>query len=192
MISKWNDQNIRENLTQVAQVLGVDRMPSVMELRAIDRGDLCNIVCKTGGFKHWASKMGWELKKSETQFGEAYEKYISTKLESLGHVCELTSTRHPYDIYVDGCVKVDVKASKVTKIRGYDAFSFRLAKSIPTCDIYTLVGINNDGTIKEYVVPSYKVKGNVQICISTEHSVYDKYLDRYDYISTYADALKVE
>lgn len=191
MIRKWNDQNIKENLMEVAQILGINRMPSVSELRAIGRGDLCNIVCKTGGFKLWASKMGWELKTSDTQFGQAYEEYVATKLASLGHTCELTGTKHPYDIYVDDCVKIDVKASRITKIRGYEAFSFRLNKTIPTCDIYFLVGIKSDGTLKEYVVPSYKVKGNVQICISPEHSTYDKYLGRYDFVSAYADALKV-
>ena len=42
------------------------------------------------------------------------EEHAMNELIKLGHECEMTSTRFPYDLLVNGRVKVDVKAGNKT------------------------------------------------------------------------------
>lgn len=188
---KWTNENIKNAVMDVVNTRGLDHMPSVAEMKEFyGNNKLTNAITQHGGQIKWAGILGLDIKQSETQFGQIYEKYVSDLLTAKGFKCEMTGTRCPYDILVDGYVKVDVKASKITSIKGYDAYSFRLAKAMPTCDVYILVGVDRFENKKVFIVPAHEVKGQVQVCISTVKSIYDVYVDKFDIIKKLAAAFR--
>lgn len=191
MTMTWTNENIANAVMDIVNTRGLDHMPSVSEIKEYyGNNKLTNAITKHGGQGEWANILGLDIKQSETQFGGKYEKYVHDFLTEIGFDCELTGTRCPYDLLVNGCVKIDVKASRITRINGYDAYSFRLAKAMQTCDVYILVGIDRLEYKKMYVIPAHEVNGQVQICISTTCSKYDIYIDRFDIIAKLSEAFR--
>lgn len=193
MRTSWSKEKIVNSIREVAEGLCLDRMPSKSETEAFC-GDtkLSNAIQKHGGYRYWAKVVDLELKESETKFGQDTEEQVVRLMRSKGFDCEPTPTRYPYDILVEKCAKVDVKAARETLIRGYPAYSFRLAKPQQTCDFYILAPVNHEGEIrKTYIVPAHVVSGQIQICISTTESMYDAYLDRWDLIDEYVNAMRL-
>lgn len=188
----WSEFKIERSVIEVIKGMCIDRMPSKQEMEDFC-GDtkLSNAIQKKGGYRYWADKLNLELKNSETKFGVDVEETVVKAMRAMGYDCEPTPTKYPYDILVEKCAKVDVKAARVTKIRGYSAYSFRLAKPQQTCDFYILVPVDMNGdVIKTYIVPSHITTGHKQICISTNNSKYDKYLGRWDLIDEYVNAMR--
>lgn len=184
---KWTDQLIEEKIQDAMCGIGINRMPSKQELESF-YGDsaLTNKIAKTGGFYHWANALGIEIKQSETFTGYTVENEVKKMLENMGFMCELTGIRHPYDILVNGCVKVDVKSARKSKVRGSDVLSFGLAKPKPTCDIYIAACLNDSNTIEKiYVIPAHIMAGKTQLCLGIHHSKYDCYIDRWDIVKAY-------
>ena len=187
---KWTSQDIMNHIMQVVDFLEIDRMPSRSEIEEF-YGDtaLTNKIAKSGGFYHWASRLGLEVKDSESKFGIELEAQMRKLLESIGFKCEKTSTRYPYDLLVDDCVKIDVKAARKTKIKGSDAYSFRLAKEYQTCDVYIAVCVNDQKEILQiYIIPSIIMSGKKQLCMGVGHSMYDTYIQRWDIIQQMSEA----
>ena len=178
----WTEQMIVDEIQAAIRAMNIDRMPSRSEIELL-YGDtsLTNKICKTGGFYFWAKRLGLEIKTSDTKCGYEVENMIAKMIESMGHECTLTSNRHPYDILVDKCVKVDVKAARKTKAREYDVFSFRIAKMQQTCDVYIAVCLGDQSSIEKiYVIPAHIMTGKKQLCVGVQHSKYDSYIDRWD------------
>ena len=118
--------------------------------------------------------------------GYTIENEIKKLLENIGFRCELTSVRHPYDILVDDCVKIDVKSAKRSKVVESDVFSFRLAKKQPTCDIYVAVCLDDKQAIEKiYVIPAHVMTGKTQLAIGVDQSKYDSFIDRWDIVRAY-------
>lgn len=185
----WTDSEMVEGILEVMNHYGIERMPTHKEINDFyGNSGLTNRITKTGGSFKWAVRLGFEMKCSDTSFGCEFENKVQEILTSKQFSCEMTGTRHPYDILVDGCVKVDVKAAKRSKVRGSDVFSFRLAKPQQTCDIYIAVCLSDDEEIEKiYIIPSHLLSGNTQLCIGTGHSKYDKYIDRWEIVEEFAD-----
>ena len=188
----WTENRIGKEIMEVAKALMLDRMPTRNEIQTMYRNNgLDCAICKNGGYKHWANKLNLAIKESETSFGQEIESRVIELLKERFGVVESTSTKYPYDILVDGVVKIDVKAARSTLIRGYEAFSFRIAKKQPTCDFYVLVEVNDLESIERImIVPSGDVTGQVQICVGSGESKYDKYIDRWDMIRQLLDFYK--
>ena len=183
----WTEQLIAEKIMWAKIAMRIGRMPSKSELEHFygDTG-LTNKIAKTGGFYHWAEKLGLEIKDSETLQGYTVETEVKSLLESIGFQCELTGVRHPYDILVDGCVKIDVKSARRSKVHGSDVYSFGLAKRQPTCDIYIAVCLNDNQIIEKfYVIPAHVMAGKTQLCIGVHQSKYDSFIDRWDIVKSY-------
>jgi len=193
MGTTWSDAKVKNHILEAAECLCLDRMPSRSELETFC-GDtrLTNAIQRRGGFRYWARKVSLDLKESETKFGQDAEEQVIKLMWSKGFDCELTPTKHPYDILVEKCAKIDVKAARETLIRGYPSYSFRIAKPQQTCDFYILVPVGGDGEIiKTYIIPAHVVSGQKQICISTTESAYDVYMDRWDLIDKYVNAIRM-
>ena len=187
---RWTKQELESGIMKVVDFLDIDRMPSKSEIEEFyGNTSLSNKISRTGGLYYWADQLGLEIKESESKFGIEVELYVKEVLENMGFKCETTSTKHPYDLLVDDCVKVDVKAARVTKVRGSDAYSFRLAKPKQTCDVYVAVCVDDEKNIqKTYIVPSIIMSGKKQLAVGVEHSIYDAYIDRWDVIETMSEA----
>ena len=182
---KWTDELIENAIMELANQFDSPRMPTKSEMEEM-RGDyaLSCAVSKHGGFEYWANRLGLEQKYSETALGVEGEKQIAGVLEVKGFDVKPTSTRHPYDLLVDKCVKVDVKTAKTTLIRGCPIHAYRLAKRDHTCDFYIFYEID---TLKVYVVPAYRCQGQVQVEMGKNSKPYAKYLGAFSLIKEAAE-----
>lgn len=187
---KWNDETIKDELLKSINILCIDRMPTASELLSIGRNDLHCKISRTKKYGGWAKELGLSLKSCETREGQKYEGLVSDILSDRGYDCELTSTRHPYDILVNHTLKIDVKASKQNTYWGPIAYSFGNIKEHQTCDILILLGLNDDGSVEKiFIIPSHlmKLKSNLNIC---GDSKYNEFIGRWDIIQRYVDFYK--
>lgn len=107
---KWTTELIAKNILACKQALKIERMPTREEIRNFFGDDrLTNKISKTLGYYGWAEQLGLPMKPSETQTGKLGESYIADWIAQKGHAVQRMTTRHPYDLLVDGVVKVDVK-----------------------------------------------------------------------------------
>ena len=188
----WTERDIENGINEIRHAWLLERMPSMAEVKMY-YGDcrLTNAISKSGGFRYWAKKMGLEVKDSESQLGYECEMMVMQLLKEQGYDCEKTSIRHPYDLLVNGCVKIDVKVARVSKCRTSDSYSFRLAKPQQTCDVYIAVCLGDSAEPKKtYIIPSHVMTGKKQLTLGIVHSKYDEYIDRWDIIDQFLNAFE--
>ena len=187
-----NERDIESKIREMVHDLNLDRMPSGTEIKGY-YGNSClvNAITKTGGFRYWAEKLELELKDTSTNFGYKYEKRVMELLENQGYTCEMTSTKYPYDLLVNGCVKADVKSARVSSVKGCDRYTFCLAKPQQTCDVYIAVCLDdNDEPIRFYVLPAHIMHGKTQLSLGVGHSKYDQYLNRWEIIEQLTESFE--
>lgn len=188
--TKWNEQLIRDRIIEVVSDLGIKRMPTAKEMNDFyGNSSLSNKISKTIGFVGWAKKLGLSIVKSDTNFGKLGEDIAEKYLIGKGYKVIKMATKYPFDLLVDGNVKIDVKISKLKFINGYAVNSFGLSKKYPTCDIYMLIALNEKyETDRIFIIPSKKL---YQLSVSVgEKSTYDKYVDKTEYIDIYNNFYK--
>lgn len=188
----WTDELIESMIIECKDGMGIARMPSRAEIKSYFGDDcLTNKISKTYGYYGWAERLGLSMKGSDTQTGKIGERFARKWLEEHGLDVQQMTTNYPYDLYVNGCVKVDVKYSHLYSPKGasFAFYSFRLGKEIPTCDIYLLIAQDKENTRRYFVVPSREAQQK-QISIGEKKSVYYKYENRIDIILDYEAAFK--
>lgn len=189
----WNDEKIKQGVKRVIVALNLDRMPSQSECVGF-YGNYClsNAVAKRkGGWYGLAREMGFAIKESETLLGKTQEGVVCEILKARGFEVERMPQNFPYDLLVDNCVKVDVKASHLYRGKQGNFFTFNLEKRYATCDIYVLLTLDEDNNIlNSFIVPSKFVIKNTQISIGEYVSKYHKFRDRWDYISNLSEYLE--
>lgn len=180
MYNVWTDSKIVEGVERIASMFEPKRMPTNREVIEAE-GDyrLANAIQKNGGYEYWAHRLNLKQKHSDTQVGIKGERFVAERLSSMGFDVKLTSVKHPYDLLVNGCVKIDVKTATTTYVRGYPIHSYRLAKTMHTCDFYIFYEMDI-GNI--YVVPAHRLNGQVQVGMGLQSKVYDEYLGAFDLI----------
>lgn len=184
----WNDELIAEEVMKIATLFDPPRMPSNQEVVAnCGNYSLAVAIQKHGGYEWWANKLGLKRKYSETKTGVEGERRIAELLRGMGFKVETTSARFPYDLLVDGCVKVDVKTANTSFVRGCPIHAYRLAKRQQTCDFYIFYEADTE---KAYVVPSCRCHGQVQVGMGNTSSPYERYLYAYDLIAEANDMYK--
>ena len=182
----WTEDAIKEGIMEVVKALKLDRMPTKTECEQYYHNSrLTNAVSKHIGWYALAQKLGLPIKDSDTGFGKLFEKRASELLKSMGFEVRRMSQNYPYDLLVDDCVKVDVKASRLYKGADGSFYSFHLDKPFAVCDFYLLLTVNDDDTIgRRMVVPSYMVLSTSQISMGEHKSKYHQYTDRFDLLET--------
>lgn len=194
--TKWTDEALKVAVCNMVTILELERMPSRSEMdEYFGNTSVTNKLAKSGGIYHHAKIWGLPIKNSETSFGLKYEKMVLENLRELGFSnVMLTSMKHPYDILVDGRVKIDVKVGRKVKSGAADYFTFNLEKKMQTCDIYVALALGEyDELIKTYIIPSSIMSGKKQLSLGINHSQYEKYVGRWDYITMYNNAFsKIE
>lgn len=187
---KWTDEKVENEILSVVKQLNIDHFPTHVEMmQATGNKALACRISKTQGTLFWAEKLGIPIKFSETSFGNRFEIFA---IEDIFENCMLTSVHtssgHPFDIYTNNSVKIDVKVSKVfINNNGAESYSFNLEKKEPTCDIYLLYCVNGDESIdKTLVVPSCLLMGQSQMGVGIT-SKWDIYKEKWDYINEYSD-----
>lgn len=189
---RWTDKDIKQAVINVVIACDLDRMPSQKECKNY-YGDysLSNAVSRRGGgWYGLAKELGLSIKKSETYVGKIQEANVCELLLERGFDVERMPQNFPYDILVDNCVKVDVKASHLYRGKQGNFFTFNLEKKFATCDIYILLTLDEkDNIINTFIVPSKFVINNTQISIGEYASKYYRFKDRWDYISRLSEYL---
>ena len=164
--------------------LGLDRMPSMSECVAyFGNGSLASVISRKYGWYNLAKRMGMPIKKSETGFAKRYETRAAELLQALGFNVQRMSQNFPYDILVNNCIKIDVKASRLCRGVNGDYYSFHIDKPFATCDFYILLAVGDREEIERVmIIPSCEVITKRQISVGARRSKYYKYTDRYDLI----------
>lgn len=190
----WTRELVKEEIKRVMDFYQIDRMPSLAECDEFTgNASLTNRITREGGFYKIAEEMGLEVKQSETGLGYQFEIFAAEMIREMfdDTTVEMTPTRFPYDLLVDGRVKVDVKTARRSKVRDSDVYSFGLAKKQPTCDLYIAFCITDDKVVeKAYVIPAHVMTGKSQLCLGIKASKYDIYLDRFDLIKKMSEMMK--
>lgn len=154
---QWTEERIERELKVLISQFG--RMPSVSEMNAQSQMSLSNAINRSSlSFREWAKRMGAEVKVSETQRSYEIECWVRDELDRRGHTAEMTETRCPYDILLDGRKRVEVKmASKYISSRypnGVFIFSFGKDVTHRKIDVSVLVCVDeHDTPIKVYILP---------------------------------------
>lgn len=188
MKRKWTDALVKEKVLEVKNGLGLDRMPSKAECVAFFHNqELAGAVSKRGWYE-LAEELGLPVKESETAFAKRMEAKARDMLRGIGFDVEPMATNFPYDLLVDGCVKVDVKASKLISTESGKFYTFFVGKPYATCDFYILLACDDDENVtRTMVVPGYQVIGNSQISVGVNRSKYHFYTDRFDLLDKAAE-----
>jgi len=183
----WNDDAIEAEIRSIVKGLGINRMPSVSEIKRYSNDHrLINAIAKYGGFRYWSSKIGLNMKSCDSLHGWIYEDMVQLKLESLGYFVERMRTRFPYDMLVNSFIKVDVKGSKKYIGVNGNFYTFNLEKPSATCDLFILCLIGSKDQIEKIlIIPASVVQHNTQISIGEISSKYMKYVDRFDILDRY-------
>lgn len=107
------------------------------------RADLAAQICKhTLRYKGWAKRLGLDMKQSDTLFGHEWEAYIHGLLTATGHESVRQTTRAPFDILVDGRVRLNVKAARWHEYGPCRGFFFGIGKTWKNCDAFALVKVS--------------------------------------------------
>lgn len=184
----WNREKIIEEVEKCRKILNVDYFPSHSELTQLTGNRaLAVAISKHGGTDYFASEMGLEIKNCESKLGNKYElKAIEDIKLNTNLNSEKMKVRYPYDLLTCGSVKIDVKVSRPCSKGKFKNFSCNLEKADPTCDIFIIYCIDNDGSaIKTLIIPAAAAKGLTQIGIGNL-STWDVYVDNWKIIKEYS------
>ena len=186
----WTDALIREKVLEVKSAMSLDRMPSCSECKAyFHDSKLSSAISKRPGeWSQLALDLGLEIKESATYFGKQQESIAEEILIAHGFSVRKMSQNFPYDLLVNDCVKVDVKASHLYCGPYGDFYTFNIEKPFATCDIYLLFTLNDDNTVRSiFVIPSKFVITNNQISIGVLKSKYHRFERCWNYIEALSD-----
>lgn len=186
--NKWSDEALIVEINKIVAILKIGTMPSKTQMiQTTGSYALSCAVSKHGGFKKFAEKLGLEIKSSESKLGEEYEINCMDHIRSLGYECEKMKIKHPYDLLINGCVKIDTKVSNVfNSMSNGRYYTFNLEKKFPTCDIFICYCIDYLGEIsKTYIIPSNVISGKTQLSVGITKSKYDNFIDRWDILYKY-------
>jgi len=186
---QWDEDKIGRGIMNVMDALCINRMPTAEEIRsACDSYSLNNAITRTGGFKSWAGWLNVTQTICETRFGNQYETIASDMLKARGYDVLLTGSQAPYDILVNGKMRVDVKAAHPYMLRGSRVHTFHLAKKYATCDIYMMFALNEEKQIERLlIVPWGAMQNIVTVCIGKEskYNAYDHAFEVFERVSSF-------
>lgn len=133
---KWTDALIESELRGVADAMGT--FPTTSELREVGRNDLACAVGKSGGFIHWSERLGLSRKPSDSDFGWEGEKAFVDLCTAQGLTAvRCDGVKAPWDITVNGALRIDVKAARWHVYRQTGGWHFRIGKR-PQADVVVL------------------------------------------------------
>ena len=92
--------------------------------------------------------------------------------------------RFPFDVLINGCVKVDVKVARVFGSDKQGYYSFNLEHKKHSCDFFVCYCLDSSGEniVKTYIIPASIMDGKSQLGVGLSQSKYDAYIGRYDLI----------
>lgn len=171
----WSPELIEEEIRAVAA--GLNRMPTNSELSEFGRCDLANQISKKGGFVYWADRLGFPRVQSDSDTGWEGEDELTAILASKGFTCEKTVLKAPYDIKVNGVVRIDVKSAKFAEYGVCKGWFYRVGKDAQA-DVLALFQLD---TRDVYFLP-WNICPSSNVTISQSGGKYAQYKNRYDWL----------
>lgn len=136
MRTQWTDRILADQLQEICG--GIGRFPSAADLRGMGRGDIASQLSRRGGFRAWAKRLGVPHASSDSDFGWEGEAHCADLLRSKGFRVEArTSIKCPYDLIIDGVVRVDVKTARRASYGAGSGWYYRIGKHVQ-CDVVAL------------------------------------------------------
>lgn len=185
---QWDKNSILNAVLEVSKSLSPSNtMPTFKQMEAYyGNGSLTSAISS----RKWSSfdiakQLNLTMQYSETIIGQSYEIIVQNKLIESGYVVNTTPTRFPYDLFVNNCVKIEVKTSHIFTSKNGSFFTFAINKPFITSDIYILCCVHDEDDVVYYVVPSVVIPYNKQISIGMENSKYNTFINRFDIIDEY-------
>ena len=186
MRTQWTDELIALHLSDVIAEIG--RMPTVSELRTRGRTDLEGQISRKGGYIHWAEKLGTVRKPSDSDKGWDGEKQLAELLTAQGFkVVRQSAVKSPFDLLLDGVLKIDVKAASYRQYGACRGWFYRIGKS-PQADIVALLQTDTGDC---YFIPWQRIPSS-NVTVSRDGGKYAAFRNRYDLIRTLVDRRKQE
>ena len=185
----WVKEQMLNDLNYMIKESGIKRMPTRSEVdKFYGNTRLSNAISKKSAWYSIAKELGLSLKDCDTNFGVMFERIAENELIYMGYEVEKTTQNHPYDLLINGAVKVDVKVSKMYKGKNGNFYSFNLEKRMATCDIYLLyMASEKNEIIDRLIVPSKFVMKQTQISVGEKTSKYRKYSEKWEYLDYFVE-----
>lgn len=184
--TRWTNDLIKEKINDVKLALGIERMPTSVEIiKVMNDSSLTNAIRRHGGYKYWADKLNLCQSECETRTGLRGELKAKEILESLGYKVDKMPVKHPYDLLVNDNIKIDCKVSKLFESKQSKYYTFNLEKKNPTCDIYIMFCIDDSFNIDKVIIIPSKFAHLTQLSVGFNSSKYDDFVNRWDYIEKY-------
>lgn len=150
----WTEARIEGELRQVAASIG--SFPSCQDLRYVGKNDLACQVSRNGGFLAWSERLGIPRRHSDSDTGWDGEIAVMEAMRARGLKVERqTAVKAPYDLLVNGSLRVDVKAARFATYKNGKSgeacagWFFRIGKQ-PQADIILFYKLDTGGI---YPVP---------------------------------------
>jgi len=184
----WTPEKAEQEILKVKDGLRLDRMPTRSEiLKYRGTNDLCTYISRSYGFYGYAEKLGLKIKDSETTVGKKYEYIAADIIKNRGYSVKHMAQNYPYDLLVNECLKIDVKYSNLFRGEHGNFYRFSWEKPYPVCDLYVLIssatGSIEDGVFR--VIPSCNIDNISGVGMGEHDSIYNVYIDRWDYVDDY-------
>ena len=110
-------------------------------------------------------------------FAYQYECIAKLLLEAKGHTVEMTPHNHAYDLLVDGVLRVEVKASKLVKVKDNWRYAYYLGKKAKTCDVFMFFAVDEKENYPSvYCIPKQSIEDSKHINMGRKSKKYGKYL----------------
>lgn len=169
---------------QIARSLG--HFPSSSELKALGRNDLMCQITRHGGFLKMSEEVGIARIPSDCDVGWKGEDNVRLRLLKLGYRVERREAlKSPYDLIVDGFVRVDVKSANFAQYGACKGWFYRIGKHVQS-DIIILHQL--DGQI-DYVFYWWEVT-TTSMTICGNGGKYASAANAYDKIRKYGEPLE--
>lgn len=174
--TKWTPDILKEELANIANSLG--KMPSSQDLKRIGRNDVSCYISKNGGFEYWANQIGRTREHSDPDTGWEGEKKVLEIFLSKGYSCVRSDyNKCPYDLTLNGIVRIDVKSANYAEYGLCKGWFFRLGKDVQS-DILILFQLDTNDF---YVLP-WTICPKTNITISRDGGKYARFKNRFDII----------
>lgn len=182
----WNDDLVESEIRSISDSLG--NMPSCKVLRNLGRNDLACQISRRGGFIHWANKIGASRVQSDSDTGWAGEFAVKAWLEERGFiVSKPTGVKCPYDLLINGCVRVDVKTASYAEYGVAKGWFYRIGKHVQA-DVVMLWQADEGNC---YIIP-WHVAPTTNITITPTCGKYSGYLNRIHLLQIITNARMAE
>lgn len=184
--TSWTDELIESELRKVSSSLA--HFPSASQLRQINRNDLASIITKRGGFHLWASKLGMNRAHSDSDTGWDGEKMFVEQCHQVGIPgSRVDGIKSPFDILLDGCLRVDVKSARYAEYGACRGWFYRIAK-IPQADLILLLQLDTGAF---YGLPWFLCT-TTNITVSRDGGMYADFANNWSLIREMIDRRKDE